>query len=290
MARWGHTDLPVRSRYVWVITFCRTTLNYVLPGGEGLTGPAPVDVEVLDARAADLPGWQECGFELVRHTSAVGDWTDDDEIARVHYPEAEEIARQLTGCDFALVSDHVKRNAEMAKREREQHPVRLVHSDFAADHADIVRGSYREVRGRGAATLARTGVTPEMIETAPRLVMFQLWRNLGPSKMDLPVAFCDNRTVTPAETRPFHYTGYVAGGRTFDALAVVAPEDPAKHGWYVFPEMTLDEVVAFRTYDTELVRQNKTHFTPHSAFRDPEVEDGNPPRFSIELRVMCLFV
>ncbi len=263
------------------ITFCRTTLNYA---------SSNVEVEIRDGRAADLPGWQECGFELVQHRSAVEDWTDDDEIARVHYAEIEQVARHLTGCDFALVSDHVKRHAVDDKREREQEPVRLVHSDFAADYAEIVRGSYRNVRGRGAATLERTGVTPEMIETAPRLVMFQFWRNLGAPKMDLPVAFCDNRTVTPDETRPFHYTGYVAGGRSFDALAVVAPADPAKHGWYVFPELTIDEVVAFRTYDTELVRQNKTHFTPHSAFRDPDVEPGNPARFSIEMRVMCLFV
>ena len=102
-------------------------------------------------------------------------------------------------------------------------------------------------------------------------------------------AFCDSRTVTPSEGRPFRYTGYVAGGRAFDALAVVAPDDPSAHGWYVFPEMTPDEVVAFRTYDTELVRDGKTHFTPHSAFRDPDVEIGKPARFSIELRVMCLF-
>ena len=30
-------------------------------------------------------------------------------------------------------------------------------------------------------------------------------------------------------------------------------------------------------------------FMPHSAFRDPEVEPGNPARFSIELRVLCAF-
>jgi hypothetical protein len=262
-------------------TFCRTTLHYA---------SADIEVDVIDARSADLPGWRQCGFELVHHNSAVQDWTDDDEIAGVHYGEMEAVTRELTGCDYALVSDHVKRIAEVEKRPREQEPVRLVHSDFAADYADIVRGSYREVRGRGAATLARTGVTPEMIETAPRLVMFQFLRNLGEPKMDLPVAFCDNRTVTPDETRPFHYTGYVAGGRTFDALAVLPPADPAKHGWYVYPELTRDEVVAFRTYDTELVRAGKTHFTPHSAFRDPDVEAGRPARFSIELRVMCLFV
>jgi len=268
---------------------CRASLNYAAGAGLHKAGLVEVEVEIRDGRSAHLPGWRECGFELVSHTSAVTDWTNDTELAAVHYPEVEAVARNLTGCDFALVSDHVKRTAEEAKREREQSPVRLVHSDFAENYADIVRSAYRGVRGRGAATLARSGLRADDVEKARRIVMLQFWRNLGPAKMDQPVAFCDARTVTPAETRPFRYTGYVAGGRSFDALAVVAPDGPGNHAWYVFPEMTPDEVVAFRTYDTELVGDGKTYFTPHSAFRDPEVELGKPPRFSIELRVMCLF-
>jgi len=262
-------------------TFCRTTMNY---GGSG------VEVAIHDARVANLPGWRECGFELVRHSSAMTDWTDDNEIAGVHYGEIEAIARELTGCDRALVSDHVKRTAEQAKREREQSPVRLVHSDFAANYESVIRGAYHGVRGRGAATLERAGVTADDIESAPRIVMMQFWRNLGAAKMDLPVAFCDARTVTPAESKPFPYQGYVAGGRTFDALGIVASPRAETHAWYVFPELTPDEVVGFRTYDTELVRDGKTWFTPHSAFRDPDVEAGSPARFSIEMRVLCLFL
>jgi hypothetical protein len=271
-----------------VTTLCRTALNYVGPDGLG-AGPVEVEVDIGDGRTAGLPGWRECGFELVRHNSAVGDWTDDAEIARVHYPEAEALARSLTGCDAALVSDHVKRTAEQAKREREQSPVRLVHSDFSHDYDGVIRYSYRGVTGRGAATLARSGLTADEIERAGRIVMLQFWRNLGPARMDFPVAFCDSRTVTPAEARPFPYTGYVAGGRTFDALAIIAPRGRSPHAWYTFPEMTPDDVVVFRTYDTELVAAGETWFTPHSAFRDPDVEVGHPARFSIELRVMCMF-
>ena len=277
-------------------TFCRTELHYAARTGPLLgAGDAGTDVEIRNGRTADLPGWQECGFELVRHEPHVADWTDDDEIAAVHYAEVEQLARRLTGAEAALVSDHVKRTAEPVRRQREQTPVRLVHSDFSDDYADVVRFAYRDVKGRGAATLARSGLTAEEIETAPRIVMMQFWRNLGAPKMDFPVAFCDARTVTRAEARPFPYTGYVAGGRTFDALAITAPEPDAEsaapeHGWYVFPELTLDEVVAFRTYDTDLVARGETYFTPHSAFRDPEVEVGNPARFSIELRVLCVFL
>ena len=273
--------------------FCRTTLAYASRTGPLLDPRAGgVEVVVRNGRRADLPGWQECGFELVDHASQVQDWTDDEEIAGVHYAEVEALARDLTGADAALVSDHVKRTAEPVRRPREQTPVRLVHSDFSDDYADVVRYAYRDVKGRGAATLARSGLTTEQIEAASRIVMMQFWRNLGAPKMDFPVAFCDARTVSRDEARPFPYTGYVAGGRSFDALAIVAPEDgrPPSHGWYVFPELTVDEVVAFRTYDTELVPRRETYFTPHSAFRDPDVEVGHPARISIELRVLCLFL
>ena len=128
----------------WILTtFCRTTLNYAAPAGAQPGARGEVDVEIRDGRTADLPGWRECGFELVRHTSGIKDWTDDAEISMVHYDEAEAVARAVTGCDFALVSDHVKRTADGARREREQSPVRLVHSDFAADYADRTESDFR---------------------------------------------------------------------------------------------------------------------------------------------------
>lgn len=268
------------------MSWCRASLHYASPSGALVGGE--IQVDLADGRATDLPGWQACGFELIDHPSSVQDWGDDDEIASVHYGEAEALARRLTGCDAALVSDHVRRSAEAARREREQTPVRLVHSDFAANYQDVARHAYDEVHGRGAATLARVGLTPADIAGARRIVMLQLWRNVGPPKMDLPVGFCDARTVTPGDTRPFPYTGYVAGGRSFDALAVLEPDDPSRHHWYAFPEMGVDEVVAFRTYDTDLVETGQTWFTPHSAFRDPDVGLGEPARRSVELRVMCL--
>src|SRR5688500_12207232 len=148
-------------------TFCRATLNYA-PRDPAAERRGLSEVEVRDARAARLPGWDECGFELVNHAPAVTDWTDDNEIAAVHYPEVEELARKLTGCDYALVADHVKRTAEQSKREREQSPVRLVHSDFAPGYDEIVKRNYRNVRGRGAATLARSGLTADDIAKAER--------------------------------------------------------------------------------------------------------------------------
>jgi hypothetical protein len=95
--------------------------------------------------------------------------------------------------------------------------------------------------------------------------------------------------VRPTGARPFRYARYVAGGRAFDALAIVAPSNPGKPRWYAFPDMTRNELVAFRTYDSRLVELGSVFFAPHCAVPDPRVEPGRLARWSVELRVLCLF-
>lgn len=224
------------------------------------------------------------------HTTAVSQWSDDDELAEVHHLEMEELARTMTGCDVALVSNHIKRGPDHARRHQDLAPISFVHSDFAAGYDDLVRQSYTDVEREGTRrTLERNGVTADDVAAASRLVILQFWRNIGAAKMDFPLAFCDARTVSPADGRPIAVNDYAGSGTDFEAIAVLAPTAASPYRWYAFPELSDDEVVAFRTYDTDLVERGATWFTPHSAFRDPSVEIGRPARSSIELRAICLF-
>jgi hypothetical protein len=268
-------------------SFCRAALHYVSPGA---SSASPIDVDIRDGRVADLPGWDACGFELVDHPSAVQDWADDDEVAAVHHAEVEALAKAMTGCDHALVSGHIKRSPERARQHQDLAPIPFVHSDFAPSYLDLIRGSYRRDDNPGGnAALARNGITADAVEGASRIVILQMWRNLGPAKMDFPIAFCDARTVRPDDAMAIKVSDYAGSGFDFEALAVLAPDEPDRHGWYAFPELRPHEAVAFRTFDTDLVRDGKTFFTPHSAFRDPEVALGQPSRSSIELRATCVF-
>jgi hypothetical protein len=269
--------------------FCRATLNFAARSGEFVA--EPTDTDILDGRTADLPGWDECGFELVPHTSVVTAWADDDEVAAIHHREMEDLARRMTGCDVALVSNHIKRGPEHAQRHEDLAPISFVHSDFAAGYDVLVRQSYepRLNREGAARALERNGVTAATVARASRLVILQFWRNLGPPKMDFPLAFCDARTVSADDGRPIPVSDYAGSGVDFEALAVLGPTRPDQYRWYAFPELGLDEVVAFRTYDTDRVARGETWFTPHSAFRDPDVEIGRPSRSSIELRAICLY-
>src|SRR5579884_4492502 len=98
----------------------RRQVDGVLPGEPQLPTPGrtrgggPSEVEIHDGRSADLPGWEECGFELLRHASSVPEWADD-QIAGVHYVEMEELACKLTGADVALVSGHITRSPQDAR-------------------------------------------------------------------------------------------------------------------------------------------------------------------------------
>lgn len=267
----------------------RVAMNYLTPGGTGAETTA-VPVAMHDGRTAELPGWEVCGFELVPHGSAVTDWDDEDEIARLHYAEMEALARRLTGCDFALVSGHIRRNPEEAARHADLGPISFVHSDFAASYGDLVRGRYQQPEPLTRDALARAGVTANDVTSARRLLILQFWRNTGPAKMDLPIAFCDARTVPAEDLRVLPVVDYAGGGFDFETLAVEAPDDPERHRWYTFPEMRPDEVVAFRTFDSDRISSDAPFWTLHSAFEDPDVPRGKPSRRSIELRASCFFI
>ena len=269
--------------------FGRATINY-FPRPEAPRGTrASREVDLTDGRSVELPGWEVAGFELVPHRSQVTDWGDDEQLSSIHYPEVETLAREMTGAEVALVSSHIRRGPDHAARHHQLSPINVVHSDFADTHIEIIRNSYRGERPGAAKALSRNGVGPDAVTTAARVVILQFWRNVGPPKMDYPLAFCDARTVSLDHGRSFHITNYAGTGATFDALGVMAPEQPPDHEWYVFPEMTVDETVAFRTYDTHIVRAGGIYFTPHSAVRDPDVPVGEPARSSVELRATCLF-
>jgi hypothetical protein len=264
---------------------CTTTLQYF----GGPTSSGAVDVTIHDGRAADLPGWETCGFQLLSHASDVTDWGDDDQICSVHYPEMQAIAKELSGADHTLLIGHIKRNPEQARAHHDLAPIPLVHCDFADSYEQLLRDRYRKPGPEEAAALEAAGLRGRDVARAERLLVLQFWRNVGPVKMDMPLAWCDARTVPRRAIRPFPVTNYAGGGFDFEALGFEAPRDPSAHEWYGFDRMQVDEVVAFRTFDTAMVATGEPYWTPHSAYRDPEVALGQPSRSSVELRVTCVF-
>ena len=114
--------------------------------------------------------------------------------------------------------------------------------------------------------------------------------HVGAPDVDYPLCFCDARSVRREELTPIRVAEYGGLKTEFDAFAVSAPTEGRTHDWYVFPDMTPDEVVAFRAYDSDRVERGEPFWTPHVSFRDPNRDDAAAPRTSMEMRAICLFL
>ena len=100
-----------------------------------------------------------------------------------------------------------------------------------AGYDDLVREVVRPPRSRrhtAGAGAQRSGRPARRRRS--RTVILQFWRNIGPAKMDFPLAFCDARTVTPNDCRPIPVSDYAGSGVDFEALAVLAPNEPEQSG------------------------------------------------------------
>src|SRR5262245_51642638 len=156
--------------------YCRARMNYARTAMEA---SEPPDVTIFDGRRAALPNWQTCGFELMRHASALDDWHDDAAIRDVHYAEMAAFARTLTGCDHALVSGHIKRDPEQAAKHHDLGPIEFVHSDFAASYRDNMVEFYRAGTDDAQRALANAGIDARDVARARRIAIVQFWRNIG---------------------------------------------------------------------------------------------------------------
>ncbi len=66
-------------------------------------------------------------------------------------------------------------------------------------------------------------------------------------------------------------------GETYNV--VFSPE----HRWHYVKEQRPDEALLIKCYDS---RTDVARFAPHTAFLEPNIPEGAPPRESVELRTL----
>ncbi len=271
--------------------YCEAPFFYAPPGEFGRGGARPDVVQpVLNGRTIDDLSWEANGFELMQHASAVVDWTDTAHLARIHGPEIERLATERLGCDVALAYPPIVRSPDAAATIDDYAPILFVHSDFSTDYGPMTWEAHRPYREFIEPILASKGLDQNDLRDASRLAMIQFWRNIGPVAADHPLALCDPRSVDP--DRVVHTVIDTYGGRRveFELSAFLPPEAGDHDRWVTFPQMQLDEVLAFRTYDSVEIDAGRPYWTPHSAFRDPSVPDGRDHfRESVEMRALCVW-
>ena len=143
-----------------------------------------------------------------------------------------------------------------------------------------------------APTMQQAGITYADIRRASRIISVQLWRNFGSPRMDYPLALCDTQSVERSE---FHKVRgeYLIAGRMTEIESWTFTQNQSEdtgptHRWYTFQDMTPDDVILFRGFDSALVQKGEEFLVGHCAFRDPGVPAGMH-RHSVEMRAICLF-
>jgi len=223
---------------------------------------------IHDARdLVPAPSLDREGFELGHFESAAANLHDGETIRGLYYREVERLVRGVTGAVRVLAFDHNLRSA--AKGESEsgvQTPVRYAHNDYT-ERSGPQR--VRELLGSEAQDLLRR-----------RFAVVNVWKPIRGPVYDAPLAVCDARTITPDDFLP---TELRYRDRTGEVYSLKF--NPA-HRWFYFSRMQPDEVMLLKCFDSDARR---ARFTAHSAFDDPNVPAGAPPRQSIEVRTLAFF-
>ncbi len=231
---------------------------------------APVDMDITDMRGQDLSLDRE-GCVLAACPSAVSDWADQGQIARVHLPELDALLKSLTGCDFVSTTPRgILRFSEKSGKtgsSDNSHPARFAHVDVSPE----------------TGTRFRAQSAPEG-QTIVRSAQYNVWRALSGAPQDVPLALCDYRSIAGEELIKADAIFDPPGGAPeFSFEGYVVAHHPG-HRWMWFRDMGPDEVIVFKTSDSD---PDQAQCIPHVAFDCPDVPEDAPPRVSVEMRANC---
>jgi hypothetical protein len=204
----------------------------------------------------------------VRHPHRVKDFYNDEEIRSVYYPAVEAFLRATLKADRVFIFDHtVRKRVEGAPDIRDggpRQPATRVHVDQT-----VVSGANR----------VREHLPDEAEELLKgRVQVINLWRPIRGPLRDSPLAMADGTTVASEDLVA---SDLIYPNRRGETYSVKYNPD---HRWFYFPEMTPDEALLLKCYDS--ATDGRTRFAPHTAFVDPTTPPDASPRESIEVRTL----
>jgi len=265
----------IRAKLNYIIDTGTPPVHYVdWPDMESKAIPAQYrhhEVTIRDGRPLrDTFKLDTHGFAFVDHHTKVADFTDAAERKRVYDPEVAALIKQHSGASEVVVFDHTLRTGDEAVRTatNARPPVKGVHNDYTEKSApqrlrDILGDAEAERRFK------------------KRYAIIQVWRPIRGKVLIDPLGICDARTI-PQE-------GFILLQRRYPhrtAEVYHIAYNPS-HVWFYFPEMTRNEALVFKVFDSDA--SEPARFTAHTAFDDPNTPPDAPPRESIETRTFAFF-
>ncbi len=241
--------------------------NYVEPQPEGQPqrnfGHTEVEVEIDDIRGREDEFYlDKDAFQVFQGVpSQEKDFTDDEHIKQVYYPEVEELLlKNVPGAHKVTIFDHtVRRSNPDAPRA----PVTRVHVD------QTKRSTEWRVK------LHDPEEADKLLQGRYRII--NVWRPINGTVQASPLGFASADTVddddlVPVEHRYPHRTGETAAVRY----------NPNQK-FYYWSGMDDDERLFLKCYDSQ---EGVGQRVPHTAFVDPRTPEGAKGRESIEVRAL----
>jgi len=230
------------------------------------------DVRIYDGRPIrnELSLDRE-GFILADHHSTIDYETPDlNTVAETYLKEVAAFLKQLSGADFVLSQGAglLRRHAERANLKGAAGPSRWAHMDYTEYSAhDFVK----KMKGR----------VEQDLEKCSRFAVLQTWRCISPPPQDNTLVMCDGSTIPPQNLIVFD--AVVAPGFEFESQLCKYDE---RLRWYYFPNMTKDELLVFKAYDTD---HSKWSQPLHNSADIPGLPADSVPRCSIEARLFAFW-
>lgn len=280
-------EAPVRIIEAEINYVCRDSKinrRWVSPGFDINTGTYEAHtVGIRDGRPLkDGFRLDEHGFALVPHRSAVRDFDDKAQVDAVYPAEAQRVLLALTGADHFAPLGWIIRGSDAIAGGPIQPPGAEAHVDLSPDRAPARAKAVYEKAFPGGRGFSRCLAT-------------SYWRCLSAPPQDWPLAVCESTSIAPDEGTP--NTMFVVDEMPDEQtrMAEMPDEDNAPaasifhyspaHRWWYFPDMTRDEVLVFKLYDSNHACAWRT---PHTAFHDPSYANAVTRR-SIEFRSIVFF-
>lgn len=230
-----------------------------------------IEMDITDARG-QAPTLDGTGFALVGHRSAVADFMNRETVDAVHRQEIVEVISDLSGADQVLVnSPGILRFSEKSANSGildNSRPARFAHVDIS----DFTALAFAQ----RAAPVGRRVV---------RFVHYNVWRAISSPPQDVPLAVCDALSVSADDLIAADAIFDQPGKPEWSFEGLVVAHSP-QHRWHWFPNMNREEVLVFKTHDSDLAR---AHCVPHVAFDNSACPPDTPPRVSIEMRALALW-
>ena len=236
------------------------------------------EVLVHNARLLNpAPTLDSHGFQLV-HASHDLNLMDNDLVIDKYYVHCRDVIKHVTGCHEVVGGGHEYRNGYGGKTgERGIKPTPNgsgsayaggIHADMCAVVEDAFSKIVPDERHFESINIWRSVKKDELVQT-------------------MPLCVCDMRSVDPGD---IVFGDGTATGNIRQYFKVVDQRVvfSRKQMWCYFPNMTEDEVLLFKQYDTRQEALNlRTVF--HTATEDPNTPPDAPMRYTIEVRMQAVY-